>query len=147
MTNEEILKQQKIVKYEKYFIDAMSAARTDEREQMVKDGWRQCAHGQKETQFCAQLEAYKAEILKEARLPDGYEIVKMSNEATQYNDRHSYEGGLLAMREKAAAAIAAERERSERFAEWLFDRGWKGYGAEPTASLRAIFEKEEGGDG
>ena len=49
-------------------------ARADEREQMAQDGWRQCAKGQRTTQFCGQLQqAVEAEREACAKLVDYWE--------------------------------------------------------------------------
>ena len=49
------------------------------KDQMIRDGWRQCAEGQKTTQFCAQLEAaVEAQREKDAQV---CEAIEWSDEA------------------------------------------------------------------
>lgn len=48
--------------------EEMKIAMTEKEQQMIRDGWRKCAEGQKTTQFCGLLaEAVAAEREKVAR--------------------------------------------------------------------------------
>jgi hypothetical protein len=87
------------------FMDLVAAA---ERDRMIADGWRQCAQGQKTSQFCA--------VAEQARAEEREACARVADEADKYNRHISRE---------IAAAIRARGQPDPKVTHlnaWARDR-------------------------
>ena len=65
-----------------FFKLAYEAGAKDERERLISEGWRQCAQGQKTTQFCGMVEQARAEEREAcAQICDEHDDLRYANKA------------------------------------------------------------------
>ncbi len=96
-------------KLERFFTLAYEAGAAAERNRMIADGWRQCAQGQRTTQFCAVAEQARLEAREAcARVCDA--VAESANKAAVAGQYLIVRNGAEARRCSAAIrAQAADR--------------------------------------
>lgn len=87
-----------------FIVAVERAARADERQRMIAGGWRQCAVGQRTTQFCGMAEQARADEREAcARLCDGIAAGAKQMDGLDGD----YESGVEAGAEQCASALRA----------------------------------------